>query len=116
MDSARELGLHDSHEGQGVSFFRNPMENSPADEIDIAKTDDSGPGSILVPAEDQDKCTDHMLMLLNQFEPCQFRSTDRKSSRSRDRALGFPGLVCIHCKQKRYFPITEKKLQDSLGL
>lgn len=32
------------------------------------------------------------------------------------RSIGFPGLVCIACKQKRYFPINEKKFQDSLSL
>ena len=32
------------------------------------------------------------------------------------RSIGFPGLVCISCKQKRYFPINEKKFQDSLSL
>ncbi|KAL7541061.1 hypothetical protein ACHAXR_010607 [Thalassiosira sp. AJA248-18] len=116
MDAAKELGLHDSHEGQGISFFRNPLDRSPADEIDIDKNDDGPTGTVLVPPAYRHSCTDHMLMLLKQFEPCQFRISDRKSSRSRDRALGFPGLICIHCKQKRYFPITEKKLQDSLGL
>jgi len=116
MDAAKELGLHDSHEGQGISFFRNPLDNSPADEIDTEKNEDAPTGSILVPAEDRQKCTNQMLLLMKQFEPCQFRTSDRKSSRSRDRAMGFPGLVCVHCNQKRYFPITEKKLQDSLGL
>lgn len=116
LDAAKELGLHNSHEGQGISFFRNPLDNSPADVIDIEKNDDAATGSVLVPLEDRSKCTDHILLLLNQFEPCQFRTSDRKSSRSRDRALGFPGLVCVNCKHKRYFPITEKKLQDSLSL
>jgi len=116
MDAAKELGLHDSHEGQGISFFRNPLDKSPADEIDAEKNDNAPTGSILVPTEDRQKCTDQMLLLMKQFEPCQFRTSDRKSSRSRDRALGFPGLVCIHCNQKRYFPISEKKLQDSLSL
>lgn len=116
MDAAKELGLHDSHEGQGISFFRNPLDNSPADELGIEKNENEPTGSVLVPPEDRSKCTDHMLLLLKQFESCQFRTSDRKSSRSRDRALGFPGLVCIHCKEKRYFPMTEKKLQDSLSL
>jgi len=115
-DAAKELGLHDSHEGQGISFFRNPLDHTPADVLDMENNDDAPTGSILVPAVDRSKCTDHMLFLLKQFEPCQFRTSDRKSSRSRDRALGYPGLFCIHCKQKRYFPMTEKKLQDSLSL
>lgn len=116
IDAAKELGLHDSHEGQGISFFRNPLDISPADKIDVEKSEEEDSGSILVPTEDRHKCTDQMLLLMKQFEPCQFRASDRKSSRSRDRSLGFPGLVCIHCRSKRYFPISEKKLQDSLSL
>ena len=115
-DAAKELGLQDSQEGHGIIFFRNPLDNGPADEIEIEKNDDRCTGSVLVPAEDRSKCTDHMLLLLKQFEPCHFHASDRKSSRSRDRSIGFPGLVCVNCKQKRYFPISEKKLQDSLSL
>lgn len=113
-DALKELGLHDSHEVQGISFFRNPIDPSPADELDEL-SDDAPTGSVLVPTEDRNKCTDEMLLLMKQFKPCQFQMSDR-SSRTRDRALGFPGLACIHCNQKRYFPMTEKKLQDSLVL
>lgn len=116
IDAAKELGLHDSHEGRGIYFFRNPFEDSPADKIDIEKNDNELSGSILVPKENRTKVTDHMLLLLKQFEPCRFKKSDRKSSRNRDRTLGYPGLGCIHCKVKRYFPLTEKKLQDSLSL
>jgi hypothetical protein len=116
IDAAKELGLHDSHEGHGIFFFRNPLEDSPADEIDIEKNDNESSGSVLVPKEDRAKSTDHILLLLKQFEPCQFNESDRKSSRNRDRTLDYPGLGCIHCKVKRYFPLTEKKLQDSLSL
>lgn len=116
IDAAKELGLHDSHEGQGVVFFRNPLDDSPADKIDIQQSEGGPTGSVLVPAEDRHRCTDVMLLLLKQFEPCKFQTSDRKSSRSRDRPIGFPGLICTHCKQKRYFPITEKKFQDSIGL
>jgi hypothetical protein len=115
-DAAKELGLHDFQEGDGIFFFRNPLNNSPADDIDIEKNDDSFRGSILVPAVDRFKCTDHTLLLLKQFQPCQFHASNRKSSRSRDRSIGFPGLVCVNCMQKKYFPINEKKLQDSLCL
>lgn len=116
IDAAKELGLHDSHEGRGIYFFRNPLEDSPADEIDIEKNDNEFSVSGLVPKENRAKCTDHMLLLLKQFEPCQLNKSDRKSSRNRDRTLGYPGLGCIHCNVKRYFPLTEKKLQDSLSL
>ena len=85
VDSARELGLMDSHESQGIVFFRNPTNNSPADDLDIDKSNDAPTGSSLVPAEERSKCTDRLLLLLSQFEPCKFHSSDRKSSRSRDR-------------------------------
>ena len=85
VDSARELGLIDSHESQGIVFFRNPTDNSPADDMDIAKSNDAPTGSSLVPAEDRSKCTDRLLLLLSQFEPCKLHSSNRKSSRSRDR-------------------------------
>ncbi len=116
IDAAKELGLHDSHEGRGIYFFRNPLEDSPADEIDIEKNDKKFSESGLVPKENRAKCTDLMLLLLKQFEPCQFNKSDRKSSCNRDRTLGYPGIGCIYCKVKRYFPLTEKKLQDSLSL
>lgn len=119
VDSARELGLHDiAPEGQGIAFFRNPLDKSPADLIDAEKANGElgQTGSVLVLPKDRVKGTDHALHLLKQFEPCQFRAADRKSSRSRDRALGSPGLVCVHCKVKRYFPITDKKLQECLPL
>lgn len=98
MRETKELGLHDSHDGQGIYFFRSPIANSPADVF----SDDAPTESVLVLTEDRNKCTDQMLLLLEQFKPCQFQMRDRrKSSRSRDRALGFPGLACIHCNQKR---------------
>ena len=56
---------------------------------------------------------------MKQYQPCRFEASDRRggaSSRSRDRALGFPGLECIHCKNKRYFPISEKKFGDTTNL
>lgn len=111
IDALKELGLHDSHEDQGISFFRNPTVTSPADVI----SDGAPTGSVLVPDEDRHKCTDQMLLLMKQFEPCQFQASDRKSSRSRDRALGYPGLSCIHCNH-HYFPMTEKKLAEALVL
>jgi len=114
INSARELGLEDS-ESHGITLFRNPMDNSPADEIAMAQSSGSSSGTIFVPVEERSKCTDQMLLLLNQFEPCQFQLSDRKSSR-RDRSIGFPGLACVHCNQKRYFPLNEKKLEDSLQL
>jgi hypothetical protein len=114
-DSAKELGLHDVL-GYGVYFFRNPLNSSPADKIDKEKNVNRSTGSDLVPSDYRSKFTDHMLLLLKQFKPCQFHASDRKSSRSCDRSIGFPGQVCVHCMQKRYFPINEKNLNNSLSL
>ena len=115
-DSARELGLHDSHDGSGVRFFRNPMDSSPADELAIDKINqNSTSGCALVPIDEWDKCPDVVTLAFQQFEHCTFRSSDRRG-KSRDRSIGYPGLVCIHCTQKRYFPLSERKLQDTLPL
>ena len=67
-------------------------------------------------AEDRRQVTDGMALLLKQFRPCRFQASDRRGSRSRDRALGSPGIYCVHCAKKRYFPVTEKKLIDTLIL
>ena len=119
VDSAKELGLCDYEGGRGeVMYFRNPHELSPADEIDLARKTDSPTGCFFVLPEDRDSCTDHIVLLLKQFTPCRFESTDRRggSTKSRDRALGFPGLMCNHCVHKRYFPVAEKKVSDTTNL
>ncbi|KAL3801081.1 hypothetical protein HJC23_002374 [Cyclotella cryptica] len=119
VDSAKELGLCDYEGGRGeVMFFRNPHESSPADLIDIARKTDAPTASFIVRPEDRDSCTDHIVLLLKQFTPCRFEPSDRRggSTKSRDRAIGFPGLMCIHCHHKRYFPVAEKKVSDTTNL
>ena len=116
IDSAKELGLQDSPDGRGVSFCRNPRTKTPADCLDIEKSEDRPTGSFIIRADDRRSVTDSMALLLKQFRPCRFQTGDRRGSRSRDRALGSPGIFCIHCSKKRYFPVTEKKLIDTLIL
>jgi hypothetical protein len=116
IDSAKELGLQDSPEGLGVIFCRNPRTKSPADCLDIEKSEGLTTGSFIMRAEDRRSVTDSMALLLKQFRPCRFQISDRRGSRSRDRALGSPGIYCVHCSKKRYFPVTEKKLIDTLIL
>lgn len=120
IDSARELGLTGAHEGNGMRFFRNPLDRSPADVLDVERTHNKQTGSFLVRAEDRSECTDHIVLLLKQFRPCRFQTSDRRGgpgSTGRDRALNFPGLGCIHCSTKnnfgRYFPLAAKNLGDS---
>lgn len=116
IDSAKELGLQDSSDGTGVTFYRNPVEKSPADCLDIEKSESLPSGSFIMRSEDRTSVTDSMALLLKQFRPCRFQASDRRGSRSRDRALGSPGIYCVHCSKKRYFPVTEKKLIDTLIL
>ena len=116
IDSAKELGLQDSPDGLGVAFFRNPGEKSPAECLDFEKGESLPSGSFIIRADDRESVTDSMTLLLKQFRPCRFEASDRRGSRSRDRALGSPGIYCVHCSRKRYFPLTEKKLIDTLIL
>lgn len=116
IDSAKELGLQDSPDGLGVTFYRNPAAKTPADCLAIEKSESLPSGSFIMRAEDRTSVTDSMALLLKQFRPCRFQISDRRGSRSRDRALGSPGIYCVHCSKKRYFPVTEKKLIDTLIL
>lgn len=130
VDSARDIGLANippggsrSPGGWGVTFRRDPMEPSPADELDLEaaekQTPDLGKNS-LVRADDRGLCTDQVMLLLRQVRPCRFKKSDRRAgpgSRGRDRAMGFPGVCCMHCNGKntlgRYFPVSAKNLTDS---
>ena len=119
VDSAKELGLCDHDGGRGeVIFVRNPHEPSPADEVDAERKNNAPTGSFVVLPEDRATCTDHIILLLKQFKPCRYDSSDRKVgiAKSRDRPLNFPGFQCIHCNHKRYFPIAEKKVSDTTNL
>lgn len=92
------------------------MIQTPADCLDIERSEGLPTGSFLIRAEDRRQVTDSMTLLLKQFRPCRFQASDRRGSRSRDRALGTPGIYCVHCVKKRYFPVTERKLIDTLIL
>merc|ERR1740136_600215 len=74
----------------------------------------------LVRPNNRSLATDHVVLLLRQVRPCCFKNGDRRGgtgSRGRDRALGFPGIACIHCATKnnfgRYFPVASKSLADN---
>ena len=75
----------------------------------------------MVKPADRGLCTDYVLLLLCQVRPCRFRKSDRRAgpgSRGRDRAMGFPGLACMHCSKNRnslgrYFPVSAKNLTDN---
>jgi hypothetical protein len=130
VDAARDIGLcntpppgpHGSV-GWGITFRRDPLQPSPADELDLEMSNGDkeswGKTSLVHPA-DRDLCTDQVILLLRQVRPCRFKKSDRRAgpgSRGRDRAMGFPGLCCIHCSSKntlgRYFPVSSKNLTDN---
>lgn len=126
IDAARDIGLTDvppGGQGWGINFRRDPLEPSPADNLDRetagAATFQFGKSS-LVRAEDKGMCTDHAMLLLRQIKPCRFKKTDRRGgpgARGRDRVIGFPGVCCRHCSSKnnfgRYFPVSAKNLTDN---
>lgn len=132
IDSARDIGLSNlppkgSRErgSWGISFRRDPLEPSPADEFDLdqgKEAEDKQQGSLLVRESDTDHCTHKVILLMRQVRPCRFRKSDRRSksgTRGREREIGFPGLCCMHCagvsNQGRYFPTSAKNLTDNVA-
>lgn len=128
VDSARDIGVSNTpaasgHGAWGVTFRRDPLQPSPADELDLElANNESGSWGMnyLVNPSDRGLCTDQVLLLLRQVRPCRFKKSDRRAgpgSRGRDRSMGFPGLACMHCANKntlgRYFPVTSKNLTDN---
>jgi hypothetical protein len=134
VDSARDIGLSNlSPAGPktpgawGITFRREPLQPSPADELDLEQSASNGnipeaaySKNSLVRLEDRGFCTDQVMLLLRQVRPCRFQANDRRAgpgSRGRDRSMGFPGLCCLHCQGKntlgRYFPVSAKNLTDS---
>ena len=135
VDAARDLGLSNipaprAKDGNawGITFRRDPLQPSPADEFDLDNEENSPDQSdgdywnsnMLVRPVDRGLCTDQVLFLLRQIRPCRFQKSDRRAgpgSRGRDRAMGFPGLACVFCANKnalgRYYPVTAKNLTDS---
>lgn len=129
IDSARDIGLSnvppegtDVPGAWGITFRRDPLEPSPADELDLEQANgtplDLGK-NLLVREEDWGLCTDQVMLLLRQFRPCCFKKSDRRAgpgSRGRDRTIGYPGICCIHCTGRnsngRHFPINMKFLMD----
>ncbi|GKY94725.1 hypothetical protein MPSEU_000437900 [Mayamaea pseudoterrestris] len=126
IDAAVDIGLSGESTGGtgtwGISFRRNPLEPSPADELDMEPTNGRWAGSarnFLVMNDDRGTCTDQVILLMRQVQPCRFGGADKRGSASRGRArvIGFPGICCKHCNghssQGRYFPPSAKNLTDS---
>jgi hypothetical protein len=134
VDAARDIGLANlAPTGPqtsglwGIVFRRDPLQPSPADELDLEQSASNGNipeaaycKNSLVRLEDRGFCTDQVMLLLRQVRPCRFESSDRRAgpgSRGRDRDVGFPGVCCMHCVGKnslgRYFPVSPKSLTDS---
>ena len=129
VDAARDIGLMDiapdvnAPGAWGITFRRDPLEPSPADELDLEPSVGASLGkgkNMLVHEDDRGTCTDHVMLLLRQVRPCRFQKSDIRAStvsRGRDRTIGFPGLCCKHCIDRnslgRYFPVSPKNLTDS---
>lgn len=124
VDSARELGITNYDNRDGLRFYRDPSKTSYAD--DITKERAKVRKNAVIDKKDlvrpTDVCTDEMYLLLKQVRPCRFKNSDRRvgpGSRGRDRALGFPGLACKHCPSKnttgRFFPMTSKNLDNTIN-
>ena len=128
VDSLRELGVSDHPKVLGyrrpcLRFHRDPLLPSPADDLASGQLDGSQKDqeSLLIRQEDKGMVTDAAALLLRQVKYCRFKRSDRRggsSARGRDRSLGYAGLACIHCTDRRnnigrYFPLTAKHLADS---
>ncbi|CAB9508764.1 expressed unknown protein [Seminavis robusta] len=124
IDSARDIGLCDlpqegPYAGWGIAFRRDPLEPSPADDLDREMEGEAvevGKSALVKADEDKGTCTDQVMLLLRNVKPCRFDKSDRRGgpgARGRDRVAGFPGLSCKHCKNGRYFPVSAKNLTDS---
>eukprot|EP00523_Entomoneis_sp_CCMP467_P002489 CAMPEP_0168763296 /NCGR_PEP_ID=MMETSP0724-20121128/24284_1 /TAXON_ID=265536 /ORGANISM="Amphiprora sp., Strain CCMP467" /LENGTH=1085 /DNA_ID=CAMNT_0008812483 /DNA_START=241 /DNA_END=3498 /DNA_ORIENTATION=- len=125
VDAARDIGLANippdgigSPGSWGVTFRRDPLLPSPADQLDVGEEEWNK--NLLVRPSDRGLCTDYVLLMMQQVRPCRFRKSDRRAgpgSRGRDRVMGFPGLASIHDANKnslgRYFPVTAKNLTDN---
>ena len=131
IDAARDIGLSNIPPGGsrkdgawGITFRRDPLQPSPADELDLENSESNGsPANFgknsLVRPDDRGLCTDQVMLLLRQVQPCRFKKSDRRAGpghRGRDRAMGFPGLSCMHCAGQntlgRYFSVSAKNMTD----
>jgi hypothetical protein len=127
VDAARDIGLANippdgigASGSWGVTFRRDPLQPSPGDALDEETDETTWGKNLMVKPTDRGLCTDHVLLMLQQVRPCRFRKSDRRAgpgSRGRDRAMGFPGLACMHCANRnslgRYFPVSAKNLTDN---
>ena len=127
IDSARDIGLGDVPPGGvsswGITFRRDPLQPSPADELDREAengTESNLSKMYLIRPTDRGQCTDQVLLMMRQFKVCQFQQSDRRGgpgSRSRDRVADYPGLACKWSSSKtnvgRYFPVSAKNLTDN---
>lgn len=127
IDSARDIGLADIPPGGanswGITFRRDPLQPSPADELDREMETGEAPNlskMYLIRPEDRGQCTDQVLLMMRQVKVCQFQQSDRRGgpgSRGRDRVTDYPGLASKHGANKnsigRYFPVSAKNLTDN---
>ena len=132
VDSGRDIGLcnlpsEGPYAGWGIAFRRDPLQPSPADDLDREMDAEGEPeapvnkAALVRADEDKGTCTDQVMLLLRNVKACRFKKSDRRGgpgARGKDRVIGFPGLCCKHCFTNkntvgRYFPVSAKNLTDS---
>ena len=118
-DSARALGMTDTH--SGIRFDRPPSapegwvpENHTESSAAVSNSDDAGKeaGYIALPC-DKEEIPEYVYFLMRQVESCRFTEADRFVARSKG-PVGFAGFQCRHCSGHaglgKYFPLTAKSL------
>jgi hypothetical protein len=142
VDSARSLGMVDTHEG--IRFSIDPkrimpllnqrvlsscietnvkedekkvdeeqeINNEERTEKSIGETE----GESIVHPEDMDMVPPYVYFLMRQVERTHFTEADRFVARSKG-PIGFPGFQCRHCRGHaglgKYFPVTTKSLSTN---
>ena len=121
-DSARALGMTDTH--HGIRFEHPPSipegwmpDNHPEPSGSGELDDDAGTeaGFIVLPSE-KDHVPEYVYFLMRQVETCKFTEADRFVARSKG-PVGFAGFQCRHCSGHaglgKYFPLTAKSLSTN---
>jgi hypothetical protein len=121
-DSARALGMTDTHDG--IRFERPPgvpdgwmPDNQPESSGSVEVDENAGleAGFIALPNE-KHLVPPYVYFLMRQVEVCKFTEADRFVARSKG-PIGFAGFQCRHCSGHaglgKYFPLTTKSLSTN---
>jgi hypothetical protein len=139
-DSAKALGLKDTHDGirfgkpvtechSSLVSFRpssvvieartvstgSEANSSSLDSEEASPKDIESQKHVVFPA-DQEMIPSYVYFLMRQVEPCRFTEADRFVARSKG-PVGYPGFQCRHCNGHaglgKYFPVSSKSLSTN---